>query len=219
MSALREIYLDYAATTPLDPNVASAMADCVGGEPIYGNPSANHAAGLRARSAIEEARGQCAALINAASREIVFTSGATEADNLAVIGGARFRAHRGRHIVTMASEHKAVLGAADALEQEGFRVTRLAPRSGRHAGRSCARGGADSGHAAGFGYGYQQRNGRAAGHRRDRSPVPSSRYSVSHRRRAGRRQRAAGRQGAADRSSVDGPRTRCTDPRALVRCT
>ena len=128
MSALREIYLDYAATTPLDPNVASAMADCVGGEPIYGNPSANHAAGLRARSAIEEARGQCAALINAAPREIVFTSGATEADNLAVIGGARFRAHRGRHIVTMASEHKAVLGAADALEQEGFRVTRLAPR-------------------------------------------------------------------------------------------
>ncbi|MEM7502219.1 MAG: aminotransferase class V-fold PLP-dependent enzyme [Pseudomonadota bacterium] len=129
MSVSREIYLDHAATTPLDPDVASAMASCAGGDPTYGNPSANHAAGRRARSAIEKARGQCAALINAEPREIVFTSGATEADNLAVIGGARFRAHRGRHIVTMASEHKAVLGAADTLEREGFLVTRLAPGS------------------------------------------------------------------------------------------
>lgn len=125
----REIYLDYAATTPLDPEVAAVMAQCAGAEPMYGNPSATHAAGRRALTAIENARSACAALINAAPRELIFTSGATEADNLAIIGGARFRAHRGRHVVTMSSEHKAVLGAADALERQGFDVTRLAPAS------------------------------------------------------------------------------------------
>ena len=122
------VYLDNAATTPLDPAVADAMAVCHDASRVLGNPSSPHAAGRRAQAAVAEARASCAALIGAQPEEIVFTSGATEADNLALIGGARFRAHRGRHVVTMATEHKAVLGAAEALEREGFDVTRLIPQ-------------------------------------------------------------------------------------------
>ncbi len=122
------VYLDNAATTPLDPAVAEAMAACHDGGQVLGNPSSLHAAGRRASAAIDAARASCAALIGAEPDEVVFTSGATEADNLALIGGARFRAHRGRHVVTMASEHKAVLGAAEALVREGFDVTRLTPQ-------------------------------------------------------------------------------------------
>ena len=123
-----EVYLDHAATTPLDPAVAEAMAACYQGGQVLGNPSSLHSAGRRASAEIDRARTSCAALIGATPDEIVFTSGATEADNLALIGGARFRAHRGRHVVTMATEHKAVLGAAEALAREGFDVTRLRPR-------------------------------------------------------------------------------------------
>lgn len=119
------VYLDYAATTPLAPEVAEAMTSCLEDFGYLGNPSSVHVAGQRARAAIETARQQVAGLINAAPDELVFTSGATEADNLAIKGAARFRAHRGRHVVTVQTEHKAVLASALSLRNEGFDVTVL----------------------------------------------------------------------------------------------
>ena len=122
------VYLDYAATTPVDDRVAERMAGCLTKDGVFANPSsATHAAGRRAGEAVEHARGQVAASVGADPREIVFTSGATEADNLAIKGVARFQRDRGRHIVTAASEHNAVLDACSALEFEGFAVTRVPP--------------------------------------------------------------------------------------------
>ena len=123
----QSVYLDYAATTPIDPAALRAMNECLQGDSLPGNPSSIHRAGRRARSIVDASREALAALLNVPSRDLIYTSGATEADNLAVIGAARFRAHRGRHVVTFRSEHKAVLAACDALEDEGFEVTRLAP--------------------------------------------------------------------------------------------
>lgn len=131
MSAPAPRYLDYAATTPVDPAVAAAMSGCLtmGGD--FANPSSTHALGARAAERIEAARAQVAALIGAAPDEIVFTSGATESDNLAILGVARANADRGRHVLTARTEHKAVLDACKRLEKEGFQVTYLAPqRSG-----------------------------------------------------------------------------------------
>ena len=121
------IYLDYAATTPLDPRVAEKLKSCLTLEGNFANPASMHAPGRAARAAVEAARAQVAALVNAAPEEIVFTSGATESDNLALLGAARFRRDRGRHIVTSRIEHKAVLDAAKQLEKEGFEVTWLKP--------------------------------------------------------------------------------------------
>jgi len=123
------IYLDHAATTPLAPEVAAAMQAVLESAAPLGNPSSVHVAGRAAQQVIERSRRAVAALINAAPADLVFTSGATEADNLAVIGGARFRAHRGRHVITVATEHKAVLESAKALEGEGFTVTILLPEA------------------------------------------------------------------------------------------
>jgi len=121
------VYLDYAATTPLDPRVAERMAACLTLDGLFANPASAHAPGRAARAAVEEARGQVAALVNAERQEIVFTSGATEADNLAVKGVAHFERSRGRHIITSRIEHKAVLDACKQLEKEGFEVTWLKP--------------------------------------------------------------------------------------------
>src|SRR6185437_12864658 len=127
------IYLDYAATTPVDPAVAEAMSRCLIAPEGLGNASsATHFFGRRVAGQIEGARAQIAALIGAAPAEIFFTSGATESDNLALLGGARANAHRGRHIVSSRIEHKAVLDPLKRLEKEGFAVTLLSPdRSGR----------------------------------------------------------------------------------------
>jgi cysteine desulfurase len=121
----RPIYLDYQATTPTDPRVVAAMLPYF--TERFGNPgSATHAYGHEAETAIEQARGQLAALIGAEPREIVFTSGATESNNLAIKGAARFHRAQGKdHIVTVATEHKCVLEAAKAMEHEGSRVTFL----------------------------------------------------------------------------------------------
>ena len=121
------IYLDYAATTPLDPKVAERMAGCLTLDGLFANPASAHAPGRAARAAVEEARAQVAALVNASPLEIVFTSGATEADNLAIKGVAHFEHQRGRHIITSRIEHKAVLDACKHLEKEGFEVTWLKP--------------------------------------------------------------------------------------------
>ena len=122
------IYLDYAATTPIDPRVAQCMIECLLPTGAHGNPSsAGHAFGHRARALVERARGQVARAIGAAPNTIVWTSGATESDNLAILGVARFHADRGRHIVSSRTEHKAVLDPLKQLEREGFEVTYLKP--------------------------------------------------------------------------------------------
>ncbi len=132
MSADHPIYLDYAATTPVDPSVIDAMTRSLAAEGGCGNASSLHAFGLRAAERIEAARAEVAALIGAASGEIVFTSGATESDNLAVLGAARAGAHRGRHVVSSRIEHKAGLDPCKRLEKEGFAVTLVTPdRAGR----------------------------------------------------------------------------------------
>lgn len=120
------IYLDHAASTPLDPQVIAALQSALSGEAAVGNPSATtHAYGRAAAAQIEQARERIAALIGAAPREIVFTSGATESDNLAVFGVAKFYADKGRHIITTQIEHKAILDAAHHLEKEGYTITFL----------------------------------------------------------------------------------------------
>lgn len=117
------IYLDHAATTPLDPAVFEAMRPFFWAEP--GNPSSVHAAGRRAREAVDSAREQVGRVLGCQPGEVIFTSGGTEADNLAVIGGALAGASRGRHVVTTTIEHHAVLFAARSLRAHGFEVTEL----------------------------------------------------------------------------------------------
>lgn len=130
MSAAAAIYLDHAATTPVDPVVAERMAGCLTASGDFGNPaSTQHLFGRRAEAAVERAREQVATAIGADAREIVFTSGATEANNLALKGAAGFRRDRGRHIVTAASEHKAVLDVLEALAFQGWEITRVAPEA------------------------------------------------------------------------------------------
>jgi len=119
------IYLDYAATTPVDDRVAELMFECRTSG--FANPSSNHVAGRRSGAIIEKAAAQVGALLNAAPGTLVWTSGATESDNLAIAGGARFRAHRGRHLVTMTTEHKAVTDTFSHLQKQGFEVTWLEP--------------------------------------------------------------------------------------------
>jgi len=120
------IYLDYAATTPVDPRVAAAMVPYL--TERFGNPaSRSHQFGRDAEDAVEAAREQVAALVGADPKEIIWTSGATESDNLAIKGAARFHRDRGRHLITVATEHKAVLDTMRQLEREGFEVTYLEP--------------------------------------------------------------------------------------------
>ena len=124
------IYLDYSSTTPVDPRVAEKMAECLTREANFGNPaSRSHLFGWKAEEAVETARRQVADLINCDPREIVWTSGATEADNLAIKGAAHFYRDKGKHIITSKIEHKAVLDSCAHLEQEGYEVTYLEPDS------------------------------------------------------------------------------------------
>ena len=122
------IYLDYSATTPVDKRVADKMCHYLTMDGNFGNPaSRSHQYGWDAETAVEEARADVAALINADPKEIVWTSGATEADNLAIKGAAHFYSKRGKHIITAKTEHKAVLDTCRQLEREGFEVTYLDP--------------------------------------------------------------------------------------------
>tara|TARA_R110002072_G_scaffold300522_1_gene478192 strand:- start:31878 stop:33092 length:1215 start_codon:yes stop_codon:yes gene_type:complete len=126
----KPIYFDYLATTPVDPRVVEKMVHCLSMEGNFGNPaSRSHLYGWKAEEAVENARRQVADLINADPREIVWTSGATESDNLAIKGVAHFYQKRGKHIVTSKIEHKAVLDTCRQLEREGFEVTYLDPGS------------------------------------------------------------------------------------------
>lgn len=121
------IYLDYAATTPVDPRVAVKMAGFLTLDGVFGNPSSTHVFGQEAKKALEAARAQVADLIQADSSEIIWTSGATEANNLALKGAAQLYKAKGKHIITMKTEHPAVLDCCQQLEKEGFLVTYLAP--------------------------------------------------------------------------------------------
>ncbi len=122
------IYLDYSATTPVDPRVAEKMMACLTPDGTFGNPaSRSHAFGWQAEEKVETARQQVADLLNADPREIVWTSGATESNNLAIKGAAHFHARKGKHIVTSKIEHKAVLDTCRQLEREGYEVTYLEP--------------------------------------------------------------------------------------------
>lgn len=123
------IYLDYSATTPADPRVAAKMMQYLTLDGIFGNPaSRSHRFGWQSEEAVDVARNQIAELVGADPREIVFTSGATEANNLAIKGAATFHQEKGRHIITCTTEHKAVLDTCAQLEREGFNVTYLNPR-------------------------------------------------------------------------------------------
>ena len=120
----RPIYLDYSATTPVDPRVVDKMVPWL--YENFGNPaSRSHAFGWESGDAVERAREEVAKLVNADPREIVWTSGATESDNLAIKGAANFYAERGKHIITVKTEHKAVLDTCRELERQGFEVTYL----------------------------------------------------------------------------------------------
>jgi len=122
------IYFDYSATTPVDPRVRDKMVECLTVEGNFGNPaSRSHLFGWKAEEAVEEARQHVADLVNCDPREIVWTSGATESDNLALKGAAHFYKSKGKHIITSKIEHKAVLDSCRQLEREGFEVTYLDP--------------------------------------------------------------------------------------------
>ncbi|WKX25720.1 IscS subfamily cysteine desulfurase [Tatumella ptyseos] len=124
------IYLDYSATTPVDARVAEKMMQCMTQDGNFGNPaSRSHRFGWQAEEAVDIARNQVAELIGADPREIVFTSGATESDNLAIKGAATFYQKKGKHVVTVKTEHKAVLDTCRQLEREGFEITYLSPQA------------------------------------------------------------------------------------------
>src|SRR5512132_1454695 len=120
------IYLDYSATTPVDPRVAAKMIPWL--TEHFGNPaSRSHAYGWEAEEAVENARAEVARLVNCDPKEIVWTSGATESDNLAIKGAAQFYKTKGKHLITMKTEHKAVLDTMRELERQGFEVSYLDP--------------------------------------------------------------------------------------------
>jgi cysteine desulfurase len=124
------VYMDYAATTPVDPRVAERICACLTLDGTFGNPaSRSHAFGWAAEEAVEDARRQVADLVHADPKEIAWTSGATESDNLAIKGAAHYHRSRGRHLITVKTEHKAVLDTCRQLEREGFEVTYLDPES------------------------------------------------------------------------------------------
>jgi cysteine desulfurase len=119
------IYLDFAASTPVDPRVFDCMREH--GERAYANPSSTHAAGRLTHQIIATAADQVGGLLNVDPNTLIWTSGATESDNLGIAGGARYRAHRGKHLVSMRTEHKAVTDVFDALAEEGFEVSYVDP--------------------------------------------------------------------------------------------
>ena len=125
---MSQIYLDYMATTPVDLRVAEVMSQCLTLQGYFGNPASNtHRVGYAAKQKVEHAREQVAALINASPKEIVWTSGATESDNLALKGAVAAYHRKGKHIITMATEHKAVLDTCQFLASEGYEITYLKP--------------------------------------------------------------------------------------------
>lgn len=125
----RIVYLDNAATTEVDPRVIAAMTSCLSVDGAFANPASLHSAGRASARLVASARTQVAKLLGAEPACLIWTSGATESDNLAIVGAANYRAHRGRHLITMKTEHKAVADTFSALEKSGFEVTWLSPQA------------------------------------------------------------------------------------------
>ncbi len=123
------IYLDYAATTPVDPRVIATMQQCLASDGCFANPASIHIKGRQAAAVAGQARKQMAELLNTSAERIIWTSGATESNNLAIQGAAKARAHRGRHLITMPTEHKAVVDTFRALGKEGYEISWLEPDS------------------------------------------------------------------------------------------
>ncbi|MBV8801751.1 MAG: aminotransferase class V-fold PLP-dependent enzyme [Gammaproteobacteria bacterium] len=124
---MQPIYLDYAATTPIDPKVAEKMIECLISDSQFGNPSSAHILGQNAKQAVDQAREEVAHLIHAHPNEIIWTSGATEANNLALKGAASLYQGKGKHIITLKTEHPSILDCCQYLEKQGFSVTYLTP--------------------------------------------------------------------------------------------
>lgn len=122
-------YLDFAATTPIDQRVADAMQPCLSPDRAFANPTSIHIAGRESSALVEKARQALSDLLGADPRCLIWTSGATESDNLAIVGAAGFRAHRGKHLITMPTEHKAVTSTFKYLEKNGYDVTWLEPEA------------------------------------------------------------------------------------------
>src|SRR3990167_1389547 len=116
----KHIYLDYAATTPIDPRVATKLWNALTDKFLFGNPSSTHFYGQQAKEAVEKARAQIADFISAEPAEIIFTSGATEANNLAIKGVTQLYQSKGKHLITVKTEHASVLDCYQALEKQGF---------------------------------------------------------------------------------------------------
>lgn len=125
----KPIYLDYAATTPVDPRVVTKMQQFLTADHAFGNPASQHVYGREAKAAVEEARAQVAEYLHAEASEVIWTSGATESNNLAIKGAAYLYQGKGKHLITMKTEHKSVLDPCQHLEKEGFNVTYLLPLS------------------------------------------------------------------------------------------
>ncbi|MEE8281753.1 MAG: aminotransferase class V-fold PLP-dependent enzyme, partial [Gammaproteobacteria bacterium] len=121
------VYLDFAATTPIDPRVADAMQSCLSPGGTFANPASIHIAGRESAALVEKARQRLADLLGADPRCLIWTSGATESDNLAIMGAASFRAHRGKHLITMPTEHKAITDTFAHLQKSGYDITWLKP--------------------------------------------------------------------------------------------
>jgi cysteine desulfurase len=175
------IYLDYSATTPVDPRVAEKMIPCL--TENFGNPaSRSHSLGGAPRRRSRKRGGTFAALVNCDPKELVFTSGATESINLALKGVAHFYKDKGKHLVTVRTEHKATLDTMRELEREGYSVTYLdVLPDGPHRPRGVQER-ASAGHDPRVGDGGEQRDRRRAGHRGDRRDLPRARHPVPRRR-------------------------------------
>ena len=181
------IYMDYGATTPVDQRVVDAMIPWL--REHFGNPaSRSHAWGWEAEAAVEKAREQVAALVGADPREIVWTSGATESNNLALKGAAQFYKTRGKHLITVKTEHKAVLDTMRELERQGFEVTYLDVQEDGLLDLDKLQGGDAPRHHPGLGDVRQQRDRRDPGHPGHRRDVPRARHHLPRRRGAGHRQ-------------------------------
>ncbi len=121
-------YFDYMATTPVDPKVIDVMVQCLALDGTFGNPASQHSKGQQALTKVDVARQKVALAINSSPEDIIWTSGATESNNLALKGAASFYQRNGKHIITLKSEHKAVLDCVQMLERQGYRVTYLTPQ-------------------------------------------------------------------------------------------
>ena len=213
------IYMDNHATTPVDPRVLEAMLPYFTQD--FGNAaSRNHGFGWTAEKAVEAAREQVGALIGAAGKEIVWTSGATESDNLAIKGAAEFHKDRGNHIITAQTEHKAVLDTCKRLEKEGFEVTYLPVDKDGRVSAEPVRGGDDRQDDPVVSIMLANNEiGTVNPINEIGAVVQGEGRAVPRRRRAGRGQGAVRRQRRAASTWRRSRRTRCTAPRASARCT